>query len=495
MFDWVKNICENIKDLDFSVDKYKSDSIIQSLPTVAYVNKAKKLIETKKFTEAENLLLKALDISEQDDLIYKYLGKIYEQNSKFEQAVNYYDKSAKLNPQDKEIWLRLGMCQLNCSKFNEAISSFEKADKITPVNTDVQTGWGMALMRLKKYALAHDRFLNATKISKYNFTAILLSAVMEVKLNDYDSAEAKLKFLAKVAPNEGSIYEYANLKLLKSDYNEAVKYAKKAIEINKKMLPAYFILGEVYSIQKDGEKTEKVFQSALNNDLDDPVLRFEWGRAYLRLFDFEKAKEQFVMALNANGSYLGPKIGLALVNCYNNDFTLLDELKEKYGESVYIIEGIALERLSAGKTEDAIEMFKKALRTDPKQTYNCYHLANAYKILNNDVKVREYYEKFVMENPNYISGYIEYAKWLMDLSDFEDAQRKLRKAQKLDKNNTEVLNLLFFTLYTLVNKNICEYNIKEAISVAGEAQAMGDFRYEAEKHELENILKNIQENN
>ncbi len=495
MFDWVKNICENIKDLDFSVDKYKSDSIIQSLPTVAYVNKAKKLIETKKFAEAESLLLKALDISEQDDLIYKYLGKIYEQNAKFEQAAGYYEKSARLNPQDKEIWLRLGMCQLNCSQFNEAISSFEKADKITPVNTDVQTGWGMALMRLKKYALAHDRFIAATKISKYNFTAILLSAVMEVKLNDYDSAETKLKFLAKVAPNEGSIYEYANLKLLKSDYNEAVKYAKKAIEINKKMLPAYFILGEVYSIQKDKEKTQKVFQSALNNDLDDPILRFEWGKAYLRLFEFEKAKEQFTLALNGNGSYLGPKIGLALVNCYDNDFTLLDELKEKYGQSVYIQEGIALERLDAGKTEDAIEMFKKALRTDSKQTYNCYHLANAYKILNNDVKVREYYEKFFMENPHYVKGYIEYSKWLIDVSDFEDAQRKLRKAQKLDKNNTEILNLLFFTLYTLVNKKICEYNIKEAISVAEEAQVLGDFRYETEKHELENILKNIQENN
>ena len=218
MFSWIKNIFENIKDLNHTVDNYKSDSIIQSLPTVACVNKAKKLIREQKFEEAENVLKKALDISDQDSMIFKYLGKIYEQKGKFQQAEEYYRRSTKLNPNDKEIWLRLGMTLLNSQKLDEAISAFEKGDKITPYNTDVYTGWGMALMKQKKYALARDKFQMASQISKYNYTAILLSAIMEVRLNDYDSAEIKLKFLAKVAPNESSTYEYANLKFLKSDY-------------------------------------------------------------------------------------------------------------------------------------------------------------------------------------------------------------------------------------------------------------------------------------
>ncbi len=494
MFSWVKNICENIKDLNFSVDKYKSDSIIQSLPTVAYVNKAKKLIESNKFDEAEILLKKALDISNQDDMVYKYLGKIYEFRGEFKQAGEYYEQSAKLNPQDKEIWLRLGMCYLNCEKLEDALVSFEKADKVTPFNTDVQTGWGMVLMKQKKYALARDKFLSAIKISKYNFTAILLSAVMEVKLNDYEAAEMKLQFLAKVAPNEGSIYEYANLKLLKSDYAEAEKYAKKVLEINKQMLPAYFILGEIYSIQKDIEKTENIFQKAMFNELDDPSLHFEWGRAYIRLFEFSKAKAQFEKALEQRTNYLGPKIGLALVNAYEQDFTILNELKEKYGENVYIQEAIGLEWINQGKVQDAVEMFKKALRTDKKQVYNYLHLANCYKSIGDNCKIREYYEKFIAETPEYTCGFIDYAKWLISISDFADAARKLRRAEKLNNENCEVLNLLFFTLYTLVKDNICEYNIKEAISVAQKAQVHGKFEYENEKQELENILIDIQGN-
>ena len=233
MFGWIKNICENIKALNFSVDEYKNDSIIQSLPSIACVNRAKKLIDQKQFDEATTLLKKALDISNQDSLAYKYLGKIYEYKGQFSTAVENYEQASKIAPNDKEIWLRLGMSYLNCEKFDNAIEAFETADKVTPCNTDVQTGWGMALMRQKKFALARDKFLTAIKISKYNFTAILLSAVMEIKLNDFEAAEMKLKFLAQVAPNEGSLYEYAHLKLLKSDFKEAEKYAKKAIEINK----------------------------------------------------------------------------------------------------------------------------------------------------------------------------------------------------------------------------------------------------------------------
>lgn len=264
MSGWIKNVVDKIKDLSVSVDSYKKDSIIQSLPVIAIVNKAKKLIDKKMYDEAEKVLKRGLDIAD-DALLYKYLGKIYETQYKFQEAVEYYDCSAKINPQDKEIWLRLGMSQLNNKMIEEAIISFEKANKITPLNTDVQTGWGMALMKQKKYALARDKFLNATKISKYNFTAILLSAIMEIRLCDYESAEMKLKFLAKVAPNESSTYEYANLKLLKSDYRAAEKYAKKSIEINAQMLPSYFVLGEVYSLQKNLEMTEKIFSKALEN--------------------------------------------------------------------------------------------------------------------------------------------------------------------------------------------------------------------------------------
>lgn len=491
MSDLLKNIVGKIKNLSELIDSYKKASIIQSLPTVAYVNRAKKLIENRNLDEAERVLNKALDISDQDSRVYKYLGKIYELRTKFEDAVKFYSRSAKINPQDKEIWLRLGMCQLNSKMYNQALESFEQANKVTPLNTDVQTGWGMTLMKLKKYALARDKFVAAAQISKYNFTAILLSAIMEVKLCDYDSAEAKLEFLAKVAPNESSTYEYANLKLLKADYDAAEKYAKKSIEYNKQMQPAYIVLGEVYSRRKDRAQTEKIFKTAMDNDLENEVLHYEWGKAYIRMFDFQKAREHFNIALEKDSEYLDVKLALALMDALDGKFELVDELKGKYGNDVFIQEAMALEKLADGRVEDAIDMFKKALRTDGSKSYNYLNLARAYQKLDNKDKVRDNFEKFIREASGYLPGLLEYAKWLISISDYSDAQRKLRKAERIDEHNNEVLNLLFLTMYTLAKDNICEYNIKEALSLAKRIEAEGSFNYEAEKLELEEILKNI----
>ncbi|HCB11364.1 MAG TPA: hypothetical protein DEO94_04350 [Cyanobacteria bacterium UBA11991] len=488
MFGKLKKLYDNIKHINKSVDDYNKDSVIQSLPSVAYVNRAKKFIEAKDYDNALNILQSALDISNKDPLVYKYLGKIYEFKHEFLKACEYYEQSALLNATDKEIWLRMGMCYLYSDVLDKAIEAFEKADKVTPLNTDIYTGWGMAFMKQKKYSLAKDKFVIAAQISKYNFTAILLSAVMEMRLEEYTSAEEKLTFLVKVAPNEGSLYEYAHLKLLQNKYDEAEKYALKALDLNKLMLPAYLITGEVYSIQKDYEKTEQNYKTAEDLGLDSDLLYYEWGKSLLRLLNFEQARDKFEKALEKDKNLTEAKAALALLDAYNGIFKNLDELKEKNADNLYIQEAMGVQFMNEHNYELAIEMFKKVTDKDPSASYVNYLLAQCYIYLNRPYKTREYFDMFISQNPKYIKGLIDYAKWLINVSDFEEAQRKLKKAQRLDSDNAEVMNLLFLTHYTLVKKNICEYNIKEAILIGNKALELGKFDYLPQKQELEDIL-------
>ena len=167
-----------------------------------------------------------------------------------------------------------------------------------------------------------------------------------------------------------------------------------------------------------------------------------------------------------------------------------EQLSEKFEKYVYLHE-----KQTEGRLEDGVELFKKSLRTDRKQSYNYLNIARAYQKLDNKDKTREYFEKFITENSKYVKGFVEYSKWLMGISDYAEALRKLRRAEKLDDKNVEILNLLFYSSYRLVKDNICEYNIKETISIADKAQSLGHFEYENEKVELENILKGIQGNN
>ncbi len=492
MFNRLKNIYKNIRNINNTVNNYKNDSIIQSLPTIAYVNKAKKLIEENKYKEAIEVLNSALDISDRDPLVYKYLGKISEINKDFEHAIVYYEKSALMNSEDKEIWLRLGMSYLYCEKLEKSLKCFEKADKITPFSTDVYTGWGMAYMKQKKYALSRDKFNTAAKISKYNFTAILLSAVMEIRLKEYATADEKLSFLVKVAPNEGSLYEFSHLRLLQGKYKEAELYAQRTLSYNKYMLPAYLLLGEIYSIQKDAEKTHQTFERAIENKLENAIMHFEWGKACIRLLEFDKAENHFNIALQKDQNYTEAKIGLVLTDAYKGKFDHLSEYKNKYSDNVYIQEACGLEEMTKCNYDKAVEFFTKALKTDKYQTYLYYDLVCANIGLQNNYKVRENFERFTIENPKYFKGYIDYSKWLINMSDYEDAKRKLNKAQILNPNDIEMLNMLFYTYYTLVKRNVCEYNIKVAISVAQHAISVGDFKYTPQLQELEETLEELQ---
>ena len=456
--------------MNVSVDKYKKETENQSLPSVAYVNRAKKLMNKENYADAEKILLQALNINPKDAIIYKYLGICEEKMCNHEKACDYYKQSAKSNPQDKEIWYKLGMNEIILQRFEDAEISFEKADKVTPMNTDINTGWGMSLLKQKKYAKAHEKFSSALKINHYNFSAMLFAAIMEIRLNRYDDAERKLRFLMDANPTEGAAFEYANLYFTKGDLDGAIRYAQKSVELNPNMLPAYLLLGKVYSLKFDYDKSMLFFSTALDRNLISPFLYVEWGNALLNFYRFYEAKEMFEKAPE------DAQTQIALCKAQ------LGEPVEELGNDVYSFEA---KGILADDPEKAVEYFKKALQLNPNEIYNYLRLAKCYEKLNKIDMVKDCYDKFLKQNPNYPKAYFDYANFLIEQNDFKDAQRKLRKAEKLSPDDAKILNLLFYVTYTLVKDDVCEYNIKEAISIADRIK---QFEYPELKSDLERLL-------
>lgn len=278
MFGWLDDIIGKIKNLSGSIDKYKEETVIQSLPSLTYVNRAKKFIEKNQLQEAELILNKALNLAQKDALVYKYLGLVYEKQGKTELAVENYQASADIDSQDKTIWQKLGFALINAGKYENAEKSFENANKIQGNNTDTFTGWGMSLMKQKRYDEAREKFAEASKINKYNFSAVFLCAVMEMKLEMYDKAELKLTFLANVCPNESNTFEFARLRALKGDKESAIHYALKSLDYNPNLFPAYILLGQLYGDAYDEENALKYFKAAEDKELVNSDLYLEWSK-------------------------------------------------------------------------------------------------------------------------------------------------------------------------------------------------------------------------
>lgn len=495
MFNRFKKIIEYVKKYNFSVDKYKNDTIVQSLPTKAFVNRAKKCLDEQNFKEAEIILNEALELPQEDALVYKYLGICAERTGRFDDAMRAFKKSANINAHDKEIWMKLGFAQVQCKLFEEAEKAFENANKINPSNTDVFTGWGMALMKMKRYTEAHEKFVEASRLNKYNFMAMLLAAIMEIRLERYEDAELKLNFLATVAPNESNTYEYAHLKYIKKDYQGAEYYAKKSMEFNPLMLNPFLLLGKIYREQLDITKAEEIFNAALENHSQKPDLYYEWGVMYQYFEEYDKAKQKFekVLELSPDEHFAKAGLGLtlaALGDIKNAENCIYEEL-EKEPECYLAIKGKAFILFNKADYEGAIEVFKQILKEDSTDVVCNFYIAKSYEKLGNDILTKEYYENAINKYPSHINSYVEYSKYLIAQGDFAEAQRKLRRAVKVDENNLSVLNLLFHVSYILVKEKVCEYNVKETLAIAEKICSIDSdsFEYDSEKTELTNILE------
>ena len=496
MFNKLKQIILRILKLSRQLDSYEKDSVVQAMPSLAYVNRAKKCIEKKEYAKAEKILEEAMELPQEDALVYKYLGIICEKTNRPTDAIVSYKKSANINSADKEIWRLLGFVLMNTNRNEEAIEAFENANKINPSNTDVFAGWGMALMKLKRNEEAHEKFLESVRLNRYNFMALLLAAVMEVRLEQYNEAEAKLNFLANVSPNETNTYEYANLKYIKKDYDNAIHYAKKSIDFNPNMLPSYLLLGKLYAIKGEKEECLKMYQIAQDRKLETPHLFFDWG-VTLQLFgEYEKSKLCFLKTLTCAPNEEEANSGLALVNaCLGNleDAEQLISTVHSLDDNNYLYaKATGVIALKRGDYKIALEKFKKVSEQMFFDKSLTLYIAIAYDRISDIQNAKESYENAMLQSGDNVEVYLNYADFLERNGEYESAQRKLRRALKYDENNVRLLNKLFNISYILVKENYSEYNMKETLSIADKIIAIDpeSFNYPEERADLENRLNN-----
>ena len=497
MSDWFEKIIEKIQTINSKIDSYKNDSVIQSLPSVAYVNRAKKFIDNGRYKDALDILVEAESLPQQDALVYKYQGIIYDKLFRFDDSVKAYKKSANLNPHDKIIWKNLGFALLNVGLFDEADDAFENADKITPANSEVFLGWGMSLMKQNKDKDAHEKFLLSSKYNRYNSNALFLAAVMEIKLKMYDDAENKLQFLANVAPNEGNSYEYAKLKFILKDYDSSMFFAKKALSFNKNMLPCYLLLGKIYRLKNEENLSLENYQQAEDLSLIIGNLYVEWALSLIKFEKYQEAFEKIEKAETLDGETFEIKTIKAFLKIIhgeieNNKELIEDILKTDENNPLALqAEGIIL--CSCGNYKEAVHRFKSALKTEPSDVINYYYIAKAYLHSGDSSNAKEYFETSIKENPKHIKTYIDYAKFLISEENFADANRKLRKALKETLQNIEILNMLFYVNYILVKENVCEYNIKETLDFERKIKSIDEnaFKYPDKSAELAEMLNNL----
>ncbi len=124
---------------------------LNPLYEAAYANRGVAFENLGKHLEAIYDCDKAIELNPKSAASYCSRGSVYGKSGKIAEAISDYDKAIELDPKFVDAYDLRGRAYVRSNKFQEAISDYDKAIKINPKYAAAYLGRGLAYAHSKKY--------------------------------------------------------------------------------------------------------------------------------------------------------------------------------------------------------------------------------------------------------------------------------------------------------------------------------------------------------
>ena len=188
------------------------------------------------------------------------------------------------------------------------------------------------------------------------------------------------------------------------DYNKAVEYYNKAVELNPNYGTAWNNIGVAYYNLGNYNKAVEYYNKSLELNPDYDIAWNNLGLAYRRLGNYNKAVECYNKAVRLNPKYdtAWNNLGFAYDSAGNynkaiESYNKAIEINPKYGTAW---NNLGFVYYSSGDYNKAVECYNKAVESNFTNAPVWNNLGWAYRKLGNYKKALEYYNKAVELNPN-----------------------------------------------------------------------------------------------
>ena len=183
-------------------------------------------------------------------------------------------------------------------------------------------------------------------------------AINEIKPYLNNPIKPFTEFVEKVSQADYYLTE-GNKYFFGGDYNQAIEYYQKVLQLNPNLAEAYYNLGLAYGSLGQYQKAIEYFQKSIQLDPNLAEAYYFLGNAYVRLGQYQQAIEYYQKSLQLNP----------------NDASAYNNL------------GLAYRKI--GQYQKAIEYCQKALQLDPNFAKAYYNLGVAYLNLGQYQKAKE----------------------------------------------------------------------------------------------------------
>jgi tetratricopeptide (TPR) repeat protein len=403
-----------------------------SLPLVSFSFKLSK--EAKQEADFFNTFLKAsYALREGDPKSFVYLQKALESqpdskylkrllvsailvNGKLEEATPYID-FINQGENSAEDWSIYGAYQWKSGDKEGAKKSYEEALLLEPENTNIL----------------------------YQYVLLLSTFPPEI-------VAEKFSLLAKEYPDLASdaYTEVGHLFLRKQNFEKALEYYNKAVEVDPENVEPRLGRGEIY------EKTSQFFlmlhefEELEKMGYANAGTLSRMGSVFFLVKDYDTAEKYFLKAKKMFNGDAPSAYFLALLSERKGDFSrAAGYLREASDYSVNPAKQLQvafyLKRLNQPK--ESLKVLRKAYQNFPDNIEISYFYALALNDAKKYKKAKKILQKLLQEAPLYDEARLQYAYVLESLQDYREMETELNTLLERQPNNTAALNLYAYSLY------------------------------------------------
>jgi tetratricopeptide (TPR) repeat protein len=379
----------------------------------ATIAKAEAAMERKDFAGAVQICADFLDKNPDNAAVHFQLGYAYTALGKSGDAEAEYRSAIELDPKMGPAYLNLGLTLLD-SDPEEAVSSLKQASELMPGQPQPKYALGMALAHAGKDDAAIEQFHDALKLDERNFSAQFELARTLLHARRFSEAELEFHRAVDLQPNSGAAHLGLVQTLLAEkksvdaatelerylqtnpkDVEGRIERASILIDVGKNE-EALAELDRAATLRPETASTLKmrsVIQFRLKNydaalaalkqigtaSPNDPDVHARIGHLLLEKKDYAGAAKELAIAYRAEPSQIEVLRDLLAAEYLGGNYPAALEALDLLAKGETLSNGSWFIRASCydklGKTQEALDAYRKFLELNAGQTNDQYFIA------------------------------------------------------------------------------------------------------------------------
>jgi len=240
--------------------KYRESAVVYAFLAGAQFNR-------KKFTEARESALRALQIDPRCAQAYTALGMIYTATNDWPAAQASYWQALQISPGDANAWFLLGRAYLFRDDFAKAREAFEKSLRLDARQVRTYENLARTLDLMNEPARAEKMFregIRANQQRKHPEAAILVAyGAFLSKLDRAPESLAQFQEATRITPQDAeAYYELANQLCRMKRWQEAATVGETALRMGGSEYRVHYLLARAYTAMGESEQASKHAQEA-----------------------------------------------------------------------------------------------------------------------------------------------------------------------------------------------------------------------------------------